>query len=40
MKKKLGMTLLAVALFGSVAASTASAGPMCYKQGNVWFCEY
>lgn len=44
MKKKLGMILLAAALFGTAAASTAStasaAGPNCYWVGTAWICDY
>lgn len=44
MKKKLGMILFAVTLFGTAAVTTttttASAGPNCYWVGSVWICEY
>ncbi|WP_268258008.1 hypothetical protein [Bacillus ndiopicus] len=42
MKKKLGMMLLAVALLGAAAASTAptASAAQCYWVGKAWTCDY
>ncbi|WP_313798587.1 hypothetical protein [Cytobacillus sp.] len=43
MKKKLGIIIFAVALFGATSASAASEikpnGPNCYWVGSVWVCD-